>query len=115
LFNALDVASRPRNEADGKNWQIWMRSSGGKSNRLGIAVTEEEGIAPNGLTLVHDLFYYLNPHRTHDVEVKLNGELQVPLPVITKKSLDDRMLEILTSRILLNLSSSAKRALYQLS
>lgn len=98
-FNALDVTSRPRNEVKGRYANMWTRSSGGQSNKLVIVAWGKERIALKDLT---DARSFRKNVSAYDATAE-------------KKMMDDRMLEILTSRMLLDLSSSAKRALYQLS
>ena len=44
-FNALDVASRPRNEVKGRCANMWTRSSGGQSSKLAMVVSEKERAA----------------------------------------------------------------------
>ena len=57
LFNPLDVASNPRNEVKGRYAKMWRRSSGGKSNKLVMVVSEKErpALMESPLTLIYDL------------------------------------------------------------
>ena len=41
LFSVLDVTSKSRNEVKGRYANMWMRSSGGQSNKLAMVEFEE--------------------------------------------------------------------------